>query len=234
MRLFCFPYAGKGALIYKNWAAHLPAEVEVHPVELPGRGLRFKEQPYTKIGSLIDDLTRAIRPLLDLPFAFFGHSLGAIVSFELAVMLRAEFHLEPAHLFVSGRRAPQIQDEKPVTYDLPDDEFISALERLNGTPREVLQHPELMQLMMGTLRADFEIAETYQTSVESPLNCPITAFGGLEDEDVPGEHVEAWKEQTTSSFQVRMLPGDHFFPHSSESVLLRIISRELDRLVNIS
>jgi medium-chain acyl-[acyl-carrier-protein] hydrolase len=233
MRLFCFPYAGKGAVLYRNWAAHLPAEVEVHPVELPGRGLRFKEQPYTRLGSLIDDLTKAIRPLLDLPFAFFGHSLGAIVSFELAQKLRAEFRLEPARLFVSGRRAPQIQDQEPVTYNLPDEEFIDALRRLNGTPPEVLEHPELMQLMMGTLRADFEIAETYRTSAGSPLTCPITAFGGLEDEDVPGEHVEAWREQTTSSFQLRMLPGDHFFPHSCESVLLGIISRELHRLVNV-
>ena len=233
LRLFCFPYAGKGALIYKAWAARLPAAIELYPVELPGRGQRFKEPLYTDIGSLVRDLTPAVIPLLDLPFAFFGHSLGSIVSFELAQRIRREIDREPAHLFVSGRRAPQVIREETHTYNLPDDEFINELKRLNGTPREVLEHPELMQLMMVTLRADFQISETYERSNSSPLDCPVTAFGGLEDDEVPAEHIEAWRQETTGPFKSYMLPGDHFFLHSAESALLQIISRELNRLLSV-
>ncbi|MGA9770099.1 MAG: thioesterase domain-containing protein [Blastocatellia bacterium] len=233
LRLFCFPYAGKGALVYKSWASQLPAEVEIYPVELPGRGQRFKEPLYTDIGTLVADMAPAIIPLLDLPFVFFGHSLGSIVSFELAHRIRNELHKEPVHMFVSGRRAPQIPRKETQTYNLPDEEFIEELKRLNGTPPEVLQHPELMQLMMVTLRADFQISETYKRSNDSTLTCPMTAFGGLEDSAVPAEQIEAWRHETTGPFKSYMLPGDHFFLHSAESTLLQIISRQLHRLLGV-
>lgn len=233
LRLFCFPYAGAGAFIYKGWADHLPDTIEVWPVQLPGRGRRFKESPYTRIDSLVEDISQAMAPLLDLPFAFFGHSLGALVSFDLTRKLRNEFRLQPSHLFVSGSRAPHITRDDPITYNLPDDQFINELKRLNGTPREVLQHPELLRLMITTLRADFEISETYISSAMSPLDCPITAFSGWEDEEAPKGDVEAWKYQTTASFNLLMMPGDHFFLHTSESLLLQTLSKELNQLVRV-
>jgi len=233
LRLFCFPYAGGGALIYKTWADKLPDAVEVCPVQLPGRGRRFKEPPYTKIDSLVEDLAQAVLPLLDLPFAFFGHSLGALVSFDLTHKLRNEFGLQPLQLFVSGSRAPHISRDSSSIYNLPDDQFINELKRLNGTPSEVLQHPELIRLMMKALRADFEIAETYKSSTTSVLDCSITAFSGLGDEDVPREHVEEWKYHTTDSFKLLMMPGDHFFLHTSESLILQIMSKELNRLISV-
>ena len=231
LRLFCFPYAGGGATIYHSWPASLPPTVEVCGIQLPGRGSRLKEKPYTRASPLIESLAVEMAPYLDRPFAFFGHSLGAMISFELAHRLRGERGLEPAHLFVSGRRAPQLPKPDRDIYQLPEPEFIEQLRRLNGTPREVLEHPELMGVMIPSLRADFEMSETYVYSARPPLRCPITALGGLEDEEVTRPDLEAWRAQTSGPFSLRLLPGDHFFLHSSKSVILQLISRGLDEAV---
>lgn len=231
MRLFCFPYAGGAAFIFRNWAGHIPASVELCPVQLPGRGERIAEPPYVNIPPLIDVLADSLLPYLDKPFAFFGHSLGALISFSLAQKLSRKHGLEPLHLFVSGRHAPQLPDLAPIVYNLPEGEFIAELKRLNGTPAEVLEHFELLQLILPRLRADFELCQTYQHQARPPLKCPITAFGGLLDADVSREQLEAWSEHTTATFSLRMLPGDHFFIHSSELMLLQMLTLELQQLV---
>lgn len=231
LKLFCVPYAGGSARIYRDWPDHLPLGVEVQAVQLPGRGARMAEPPFTSLALLIDDLSAAMRPLLDRPFALFGHSMGAMISFELARQLRRERGAEPAHLFVSGRRAPHLPRTEPITYNLPDDEFIRELARLNGTSREVLEHLELMQLMIPHLKADFALSQCYSYAPEPPLGSPLTAFGGLEEKDITREEMEAWREHTTGAFKVRMFPGDHFFLHSSQSLLLQILSRELSSLL---
>lgn len=228
LRLFCFPYAGGAASIFRNWADHLPADFEVCPVQLPGRGPRMREASFVRVPHLITALCRELLPYLDKPFVFFGHSLGALISFELARKLSQDYQLEPLHLFVSGRRAPQLPDTSPTTYDLPDEEFVKELRRLNGTPTEVLDQPELLQLITPTLRADFELCETYEHLTGPPLKCSITALGGVCDEDVPREQLEPWREHTSTSFSLKMLPGDHFFIHSSESMLLQILALELE------
>ena len=227
LRLFCFPYAGGNVHAFRKWPQQLPPGVEVLAAQLPGRGARMREQPYTSVTALVEELGVAVRPLLDRPFAFFGHSMGAIIAFELARLLRGEGGAAPAHLFVSGRRAPQIPDADPPTYNLPDAEFIEEVRRLNGTPPEVLEHPELMGLMLPLLRADFQVVDTYRYADGPPLGCPISAFGGLQDFDVTREQLEAWREQTTSGFVRRMFDGDHFFLHRAEPVLLATIARDL-------
>jgi medium-chain acyl-[acyl-carrier-protein] hydrolase len=231
LKLFCFPYAGGAARIYRDWPDNLPFGVEVQAVQLPGRGARMTEPPFTSLPSLIEDVSDAIRPLLDRPFAFFGHSMGALIAFELARQLRRERGAEPAHLFVSGRRASHLTRTEPPTYNLPDDEFVKELARLNGTSREILEHPELMSLMIPPLRADFAVSQCYSYVPEPPLSCPLTAFGGLGEKHLTREDIEAWREHTTGAFKVRMLPGDHFFLHTSRSLLLRILSRELSGLL---
>jgi len=160
------------------------------------------EKPFTSAQSLVEATAAAIFPHLDRPFAFFGHSMGALISFELARYLRRHHKPQPTHLFISGHRAPQLGIEKDLTSKLPDAEFAAELRRLNGMPREVLEHPELMQLMIPLLRADFEVCQTYQDTPEPPLDCPFEVFGGLQDEDVTREMVEAWREQTTRSFKL--------------------------------
>jgi medium-chain acyl-[acyl-carrier-protein] hydrolase len=227
LRLFCFPYAGGNAHAFSKWPQQLPPGVEVLAAQLPGRASRIREPPHTGLHALVEELGRAVRPYLDVPFAFFGHSMGAMIGFELARLLRREGVGAPTHLFVSGRRAPQIPNTDALTYNLPDAELIEQLRRLNGTPPAVLEHPELMQLMLPLLRADFEVVETYRYVDEPPLDCPISAFGGLQDPEVTREQLEAWRAQTTSGFVRRMFDGDHFFLHRAEPLLLRTIAREL-------
>jgi medium-chain acyl-[acyl-carrier-protein] hydrolase len=232
LRLFCFPYAGGSALTFRTWPDRLPTTVEVCPVELPGRGTRLPEPPFTRLSSLVATIARALLPYLDKPFAFFGHSMGALVSFELTRLLRREYGLSPVHLFVSSRRAPHVQDPNPLIHALPEPEFLEELRRLNGTPEAVLESAELMQLLLPTLRADFAVIETYAYTAESPLNCPITAFGGLQDRELSYENLEAWREQTQASFSLNMLRGDHFFLHSAQPSLLQFLSQELHQTVS--
>lgn len=214
-------------MIFRRWVDRMASSVEVCPVQLPGRGNRIRETPFTQMTPLVESLAEGLSPYLEGPFAFFGHSLGAIVSFELALKLQRETGKLPLHLFVSGRRAPHIPRQHPITYNLPDNEFVEELKRLNGTPKEVLEHSELMQLMLPVLKADFEISETYKHSGGPLRGCPITAFGGKQDEEAPPHYLEAWHEHTTGPFKQRMLPGDHFFLHASEQLLLAALNQEL-------
>jgi medium-chain acyl-[acyl-carrier-protein] hydrolase len=226
-RLFCFPFAAGASANYRNWPRRLPHDIEVIAIELPGRGARIRDKPILRMRPLIQALIEPILPLLDLNYAFFGHSMGAMISFELVRELRHRGAPEPGHLFVSGWQAPQIPDADRVTYTLPDAELIAELKELNGTPPEVLAHTELMEMMLPIIRADFELVQTYEYTPGLPLRCPITAFGGLNDIEVQPAQLEPWKDQTTGRFQLRMLPGDHFFVRSSEGQLLEMLSREL-------
>ncbi len=230
--LFCFPYAGGSANIYRNWADTMPVSVNVCPVHLPGRGSRMREQSYTSLAALVNDLAVHLLPFMEKPFAFFGHSMGAMISFELARKLRREHGLSPVQLFISGRRAPQIPDTDPITYNLPEKEFIEELLRLKGTPTEVLEHPELMQLLLPLLRTDFQICQTYRYQPDTPLECPMMVFGGLDDVGVSREVLEPWEELTSGAFSLRMLPGDHFFVHTSEGVILQAVARQLSQLAS--
>jgi medium-chain acyl-[acyl-carrier-protein] hydrolase len=152
-----------------------------------------------------------IGPELQIPYALYGHSMGAVISFELTRELVRRQGKGPEHLLVSGRRAPQLPDTDPPTYHLPRDQFIAELKRLKGTPEEVLAHPELMELFISLLRADFEMVETYEFDPGERLACPITVYGGLSDEHVPAESCRAWSEQTSGVCRTRMVQGDHFF-----------------------
>lgn len=230
LRLFCFPYAGGAATIYRLWQDKLPLSVEVSPVQLPGRGKRLSETPFTDVQAMVRAAAEALRPYMDMPFAFFGHSMGAMISFELARELRREHRVMPRQLFLSARRAPQVKNREKITYNLPDAEFIDDLRTLEGTPKEVLEQPELMQLMMPLLRADFAVCDTYEYVEEPPLDCPISVFGGLQDSGVTREHLQAWREQTTGAFSLRMVPGDHFFLNAAPAVLFQGLSQDLREL----
>lgn len=231
LRLFCFPYAGGNAALFRTWRNNLPATVEVCPVHLPGRGPRLSEPPFRRLTSMVEALIPALRPHMDQPFAFFGHSMGALVAFETARRIRDTYDLEPVHLFISGSNPPQTPRCRRATYDLPDEQFVKELQRLNGTPQAVLEHSELLQFMMSVLRADFEVVETYSYVSGPPLSCGISVFGGLGDGETSRERLTPWREHTTGSFSLSMLPGDHFFLHTSESLLFRLISQKLHQLI---
>ncbi|NJM88209.1 MAG: thioesterase [Hydrococcus sp. RU_2_2] len=227
LRLFCFPYAGGGTWSFRDWSDDLPDTIEVCSIELPGRGTQMKSPPFTQLQPLVCAIADALRLYLDKPFAFFGHSMGGLVSFEVARLLRKHHGLMPVHLFVSGRRAPQLQPTKPPIHNLPKPEFIEELKQLNGTPSEVLKNHELMELMLPILRADFAVLETYNYSKEKPLSCPIAVFGGLQDSEVSHEELQAWREQTSSEFSLQMFQGDHFFINFERQVLLQLIAQKL-------
>ena len=227
LRLFCFPYAGTGASIFRNWSAGLPDDIEVCPIQFPGRGTRQMEVPFTQLSGLVQSLAQDLAPILDKPFAFFGHSLGALVGFELARHLWKQLRVRPVRLFVSGDRAPQLAPRHRPIHALPTGEFLNELRRLNGTPVQLLENMELMQIMLPVLRADFSIYETYVYSTEPPLNCLISGFGGLQDQRVSRDDLEAWRDQTSESFSLRMFPGDHFYLNATRPLLLQLLSQEL-------
>jgi medium-chain acyl-[acyl-carrier-protein] hydrolase len=227
LRLFCFPYAGGGASIYRTWPKTLSPEVEVWAIQLPGRETRLLDPAITQLEPLITTLADVLVPFLTTPFVFFGHSLGALLSFELIRRLRQLGQPLPLHLFVSGRRAPQVSDpDQPIAH-LPEPAFIDELRRLNGTPEEVLRNDELRALILPLLRADFAVSETYRYISLPPLECPISVFGGLDDYKVHRDDLVAWQAQTCSSYTLRMLPGDHFFLRNAQEDLLRAITQDL-------
>lgn len=232
LRLFCFPYAGGAASTFSSWPTSLTSEVEICPIELPGHGCRLSEHLFDQLEPLIEELAHALPPYLDKPFAFFGHSMGGLVSFELAHLLRKKYHLSPEHLFISGRHAPQISETKPQIHHLDEPEFINELGRFNGTPKAVLENAELMELFLPILRADFTAIETYVYKAKPQLNCPITVLGGLQDFEVNFGDLEAWRKQTNANFSMQMFPGDHFFVNSNRSTLLQFLNRELKIIVS--
>ena len=230
LRMFCFPYAGGGASAYRGWNTSLPADIEVCPVQLPGRESRLRDPAYNRSEPLIQGLADALQPYFDLPFVFFGHSMGGMISFELSRELRRRGQKLPLHIFVSGRRAPQLPARDEPIHDLPEPEFIVKLRELNGTPEEVLQHAELMKLLIPVLRADFAVNETYEYTEDEPFDIGLSAFGGLGDEDVTREDLASWRDQTRGRFRLRMLPGDHFFLHSAKDLITEAVARDLAEL----
>jgi medium-chain acyl-[acyl-carrier-protein] hydrolase len=178
---------------------------------------------------LVEALAAAL-PLAGVPFAFFGHSMGALIAFELARELARRGRPGPLHLFVSGRRAPQVPDREEPLHRLPDPEFVVRLRELNGTPEEVLANGELMQLLLPLLRADFAVHETYEYRPGEPLAVPISALGGIADPEVRRDDLEAWRPETRGAFRLRMLPGDHFFLLSARRLVTEAVARDLAAL----
>jgi surfactin synthase thioesterase subunit/malonyl CoA-acyl carrier protein transacylase/acyl carrier protein len=233
LRLFCLPYAGGGASLFQDWAAELSPEIAVCPIQLPGREDRLGETLFTRMAPLCQTLVKILQPYLDKPFAIFGHSLGALISFELTRELRRQGLPLPMHVLVSAHPAPQLPDLRLPSHRLPDAQLIESLRSLNGTPEAVLQNPDLMQLLLPILRADLAIVENYIYAAEAVLSCPISVFGGLDDRQVPSPTLEAWRQQTHNTFRLHLLSGDHFFLQSERTALLQAISQELQPAFSI-
>ena len=226
VRLYCFPYAGSGAGVFRSWSDGLDPRIEVRAVLPPGRERRFVEPALGTVTDMADSLLPALLPGLDPPFALFGHSLGAMLAFETARRLSAAGRA-PIHLMVSAARAPH-QPMHSVSYHrLPDTEFLPAVSKLGGTPDELTANAELAALMLPTLRADFMAAETYAQQPDLPLPCPITAFGGTDDPVVSSARLDAWADHAGAGFRKHELPGNHFFIATARSALLELIEREL-------
>jgi medium-chain acyl-[acyl-carrier-protein] hydrolase len=210
-------------MMFRHWPGHLLPDLEVCSVQLPGRENRRREQPFDQLSSLLPPLTEAILPHLDKPFAFFGHSMGALIGFELARHLRSTHGIAPAHLFVSSHPAPQIPSPTAPVHLSPDPALLEELKHLGGTPEVILSNSELMQLLIPTLRADLKLCETYVYQSAAPLGCPITAFGGSQDPKVTLADLRAWQSETCGPFALVTYPGGHFFLFDSQISLLQTI-----------
>ncbi len=228
LRLFCVPYAGRGASVYREWPELLSADVDLCALQLPGRENRLREPPYQRMADAVQEAALVVRPFCDIPIALFGHSMGGLFCFELARALCSRFQIAPVHLFVSARRAPQLPDPRPPLCPLDDKQFVAEIRRrYNGIPAEVLCDAELMELLLPVLRADVEVLETYRYTPGPLLDCPITVFGGRDDTETSVQELAAWREQTNGRFQARMFPGDHFFLQSAQAQIVTSVCREL-------
>jgi medium-chain acyl-[acyl-carrier-protein] hydrolase len=218
LRLFCFPHAGGGATAFQGWAERLPPSLAVVPMRPARRG---------NMAAMVAALGDAIQPFVHEPFAFFGHSMGAVVAFELARLLRRRHQPLPRVLLVSGARAPQFRRGHVPPPEPSPAEFKEALRRLQGTPPEVLDDPELMSVILPAVREDAAIYRNYVYAEEPPLDCPIRAYGGAQDPNVRLEHLEAWAQQTTAPFAMRLFPGGHFFLQTDRDEFLAAVARDL-------
>ncbi len=228
-RLFCFPYAGVGPAVFRAWCAALPADVEVCAVQPPGRGSRLRERAFTRMAPLVDGVADALKPWLDRPYAFFGHSLGGLVAFEVARTLRRMGLPHASHLFISARRAPHLQHPDPPMHGLPDALLVEEVQqRYGGIPQALLQEPELLQMTLPVLRADLEVLETYHIGERDRLDCFISVFGGQDDPSVGVEDLRAWQEYAGGGFSLKVFAGGHFFIQSAQQAFLQALAQDLE------
>ncbi len=227
LRLFCFHYLGGGASAFRQWSDSFPPEIQVCPIQLPGRESRINEQPFQRIESLVEMLAQVLYPYLDRPFAFYGHSMGALISFELARQLRRQHGLIPVHLFAAAYYAPHTISPFQKINDMKESELISSLPRLLDAPESLLKNTEFIEALLPTVKADLQIVGKHVYSDEEPLACPISAFGGLQDKEVSDDDLSAWSKHTQSKFNLQMFPGKHLFLLSDREILFQSIIQEL-------
>lgn len=219
--MICFPHGGGGPQIYREWARIMPDNIEVLALNLPGRGSRQREPAIRKMDDLATAIVEALQNHLDKPLAFFGHSVGALVCFETARRMRMVGRSLPIRLLVSAHKAPHDSLEQAATYNLPDAELLQLICEFGMVPSDALDNKELVELILPSIKADFEVSETYAYSNEEalPLPCPISAFGGKKDAIVSEKALEAWKGYT-ANFSMHMYDGDHFYTQSHQDRLL--------------
>jgi surfactin synthase thioesterase subunit len=226
LRLFCFPYGGAGASGYRAWSRSLPSWVEIVPVQLPGRESRFRDSPHSRLEPLLAELVSTL-DFASGPFAFFGHSLGGLVAFELARELRRRDQPAPRLLVASAYPAPQLRRDRPHITDLSDDGMVAALREHFDVTAGLLDDPLMLELALPLLRADLAIVEHYVYGAEPPLDVPIVAFGGIGDPEAAEAQVHGWQAQTTKAFSMQMFPGGHFFVSRETETVLRALTAAL-------
>jgi medium-chain acyl-[acyl-carrier-protein] hydrolase len=225
-RLFCLPHSGSGASQFAPWRNFLPPILDICPIQLPGRENRLREAPLTRIQQIAEILAGELMPYLDRPYLLYGYSVGALIAFELARELRRK-NVDPAiSLFALARPAPHLEQTRYPLHQLPDEMFVTELtRRFNGMSPAILQDRELMELLLPTLRADVTALETYVYHEETPLDCSIRAYGGSLDSTTTEDELRAWGLHTKSSFNLEILPGNHFFIRSNQQSIFQAISK---------
>jgi surfactin synthase thioesterase subunit len=232
VNLLCLPYSGASAMVYSRWRRKLPAWLQVRPVELPGRGARLGEALHTDMQALARQLASEQRLAANAPYALLGHSLGALVAFELAHELQALGCPPPLALFACGTAAPtRREDYDGANWREPksDEALLAELRKLGGTPEEVLANEELMSLTLPVVRADFLLCGRYAYRQRAPLHCPLHVLGGDTDR-ASAEQLQAWRRESQGKFSLEMFPGGHFFIHEHEDRVLGALTGALEPL----
>ena len=229
-RLYCFPYAGGSSSVFASWGRLLAPQLRVIGVDLPGHGSRFKDQPLGSVAGMADSAAEAIRnsesnfPRSGTGFAFYGHSLGAVIAYETARLLEDRFQAAPSHLFVGAARAPGLPPPLPPISHLDDTAFLDKVHgRYGGLPAILFEEPELLALVLPVLRADFKAYEIYSSPADPLLSQPVTAFVGEHDPVVDGTAMKPWSRATSNRFDLHVLSGGHFFLNDCRSQLLKLI-----------
>ena len=230
LRLICFPYAGGSASIYPNWGKLLSDDIEIIAAQPPGRSLRLGEDAHTDMADIIDEFMESAELFDNKPYIFFGHSLGSRIAFALELRIQSKNLPLPLHIIASGSCAPHLPFDGKITYNLPCDEFKGRLKDLNGTPKEILQNQDFMNMLIPLLRADFKIAETYQ-SEKIAINCPMTILGGTEDTDISLEKLHAWGELSIFPVNISVITGDHFFINTNTAAVIDEVSKVGDSVL---
>ncbi|MFC8669860.1 thioesterase II family protein [Streptomyces sp. NPDC057199] len=229
LRLVCFPHAGGTAQLFHGWPALLPSDVELLAVRYPGRQDRLAEPCVESMSELADRVTDALADHLDLPLVLFGHSMGSSVAYEVATRLEARHGISPARLLVSGRAAPH-HARRTGLHDMDDDALIAGIRTLGDLGSEAFDIPELRELLLPPLRADYRLIESYRPAAPVPVRSPITAYVGTEDHGCVREDVMAWAGLTTSGeFSLRAFDGDHFYLVPREGELLADVTERLEQ-----
>ena len=232
IRLFCFHHAGGAANVFRGWQARLPKSVELCPVQLPGHSTRMDEPLVRRLDHLTEQAIAGLLPELGQPFAFFGHSMGGLLAFQIARELQHRGLSGPEHLFVAARVAPSVSLRNRVLHDLSDRELVEEIgNRYSAIPKEIANDPELLALLLPALRADFEIHETYLHRPGPPLRCPISVYGGTRDRSVKEEELDSWRQETEGRFSKEMFDGDHFFIHADAAPFMGALSGALTAIV---
>ncbi|MFF8910678.1 thioesterase II family protein [Streptomyces olivaceoviridis] len=227
VRLFCLPYAGASAQMYRSWARDLSTSVLVTPVELPGRGSRAGERPAVKLEPLLRDLSAFVMRMCDRPFALFGHGFGALLAYEIAARLEGRYDRVAERLFVSGHGAPgHVQHGTPLSR-LPPDAFLDQVRDLFASARKTFADPAAMRRVLPVMRADFALAEAYRARPDDVLHCPITVLAGRRDASTDRAALAGWRTYTRRYCLVRIFSGDHLFLHTAADRLLTTLEADL-------
>lgn len=226
-KLICFPYAGGDVSVFSDWQRVLSEVAIVFPIQLPGRGRAYATPPYSSITSLIKYLFEQNSQIFDDEVVLFGHSMGALIAFEVAREMVRRRQGSVRRLIVSAHRAPQHPGRERMLHSLPDDELKATLLEMGGTSSEILQNNELMNIFLPILRADFMLCETYVSTKSNLLECPISMYAGSDDASCTGNSMLGWQYQTAGSFKLEMVKGGHFFINENAPALIRSLSRIL-------
>lgn len=238
LRLICLPYAGGNANSFVPYSALQELNAEICAVQLPGKGSRLNEAQYQSIDTLVEDLAEVLTPIIDKPYVIWGHSFGSRIGFELIRYFKEHKMPMPIHFIPAASRAPHELNTRNPIHGLSDEGFKIKLKEMGGTPDEIIEHDELMSILLPGLKADFKLAETHKVSTIEQLNVPVTLLGGTSDTIIPPDSLPNWQAHFCGDFELEMIEGDHFFIDKQfESVskkLVDIIQRVTEKRTGLA